>query len=79
VSELNPNHAVTRSVSDHWHKIAALLVAKLGGHAVISAADIAAVDGKAVAVRYHHDGIHVTLISMDEAERLARKEGGLPE
>ena len=28
--ELNPNHKVVRQAHDHWHKIAALIMLKLG-------------------------------------------------
>jgi N-glycosylase/DNA lyase len=28
--ELNPNHKVVRQAHDHWHKIAALIMVKLG-------------------------------------------------
>ena len=28
--ELNPNHPATREVHDHWHKIAALMMFKMG-------------------------------------------------
>jgi hypothetical protein len=32
--ELNPNHPVTKSAHDQWHKIAALILHKLGHHSI---------------------------------------------
>jgi len=80
VNEINPNHAVTRAVHDQWHKIAALLVQKLGGSALITSADVMALGmDKAVTVQELSDGIHVRIVSLAEAEKLARQHGGLPE
>ncbi len=79
--ELNPNHPMTRTVHDHWHKIAALLMAKFNqSHVVITMADVLAMDdgANAVTIQELPDGIHIRLVSMEEGERLARKEGGLP-
>ncbi len=77
--ELNPNHPVTRAVSEHWHKIAALLMFKYKiEHAVITIDDIKNMPNSAIAVQELSDGIHIRLIDGADAERLARKEGGLP-
>lgn len=80
--ELNPNHPVTRTMAGQWHKIVALLMAKFGqSHIEISAADIeSALAGemKAVTIRERDNAIVLDLVSMKEAERLAREEGGLP-
>lgn len=77
--EMNPNHAVTGSVREQWMKFAALLVAKQGGHAVISLGDIAAMQpGLFLTIQELDDGIHLRLVDEQTAERLARKEGGLP-
>lgn len=77
--ELNPNHPVTREVSDHWHKICAVLLGKMCmSHVVLTVEDIERVSGAAIAIEGKPDGLHVRLMSMAEAERLARKEGGLP-
>jgi len=78
MSELNPNHPTTRAISDHWHKIAALLLTKLGGSTVITPDDIAALSGGAITVQELRDGIHLNIVSMEEGERLAAKQGGLP-
>lgn len=79
--ELNPNHPVTQAVSDHWHKICALIMSKGGHrHIVITKEDIARLDNAAIAIAIEEkpDGIHVVLLPMAEAERLAKIAGGLP-
>lgn len=78
--ELNPNHPVTRAVSDHWHKIAAILMMKFGvKEIVISDADIATMPNDIViAIEEKKDHFKIWLTDMKTAETLARKEGGLP-
>ena len=83
--ELNPNHPVTQEVSGQWHKFLAVLMLKLGhNHLVISPADIedfmqSGFGAVTVKDGEHGDGcLHFRLVSMAEAERLAREEGGLP-
>lgn len=79
--ELNPNHPMTRNMHDHWHKFCALLMLKFGKpHVVITMADVMRLgdDCNAVTIQELEDGIHLRLVSMEEGERLARKEGGLP-
>lgn len=51
--ELNPNHPTTRMISDHWHKLAAILMVKLDvDHVVITSSDIARMDpGTAIVYR----------------------------
>ena len=81
--ELNPNHPVTREVHEHWHKVVALMMVHFGlkefritkemiasmPHDLAVAFDVRAIQGGDAVVR---------LISMTEAEDMARKEGGLP-
>ena len=76
----NPNHPVTQAVAEHWHKLAALAVAKAGGHIVITAHDIEqfAPGELNITVQELADGLHLRIVDSVEAERLARKEGGLP-
>ena len=90
--EMNPNHPVTAATSDLWHKIAALLVRRLvaaeGKHpapdaaVVITVSDIEALsesEDAAITIRLDDArGIVLNMVSTEEAERLARKEGGLP-
>lgn len=77
--ELNPNHPTTQAISDHWHKLCALAVIKAGGHVVITYRDIEAVPpGVAITVQELQDGLHLRIVDADTADRLARKNGGLP-
>lgn len=79
VTELNPNHPVTKAMHAEWHKLAALAVMKAGGHIVISMEDLESFPlGGAVTVQELDDGIHLRIVDAETAERLARKEGGLP-
>lgn len=81
--ELNPNHPVTRQARTEWHKIAALIMAKLGvKELTLSIQDIE---------RALRGGLNIVLDARDEREtgvltvrivddataaELARKEGG---
>ncbi len=76
--EKNPNHPVTTAVRNQWHKIAALLVSR-HGHTVLGLDDIQAVGGKSIAINDRADGLHVYLVTDEEAAALAKREGGLPE
>lgn len=78
--ELNPNHPTSRAVSDHWHKIAALLMLKFGvDHTVITEADIVKMDrGMGITVQELRDGLHLRIVDETTAQLLARQEGGLP-
>lgn len=80
--ELNPNHPVTSAMNQQWHKIVALLMHKMGKSKVeISVAEIEAFANsgdKAVAIQEQGTNIVLTLIPMAEAQKLAKKEGGLP-
>ena len=80
--ELNPNHKATQGAHDHWHKIAVLLMIKMGKtHVVISPAEIDRLgeSQKNIAIRFDDiKGIELFIVDDAEAARLARKEGGLP-
>jgi hypothetical protein len=77
---LNPNHPVTQAMNDHWHKVTALVMQKLGvRHMVISGADLAAMPADMfMVVQELSDGIHVRFVDEATARRLARENGGLP-
>ena len=81
-AELNPNHSATRGAHDHWHKIAALLMVKMGKtHVVISPAEIERLGDNHTNIAIRFDdakGIELFIVDDEEALRLARKEGGLP-
>jgi tetrahydromethanopterin S-methyltransferase subunit G len=83
-NELNPNHPAVVAARDHWHKIVALLMAQRNQkRVVITDAEIhqliADNEGCAVTIKFDDNvGIILTLVNGEEAERLAREEGGLP-
>lgn len=81
MSEKNPNHAMTQAISGQWHKIAALLIRKLGvDHVVISEHDVAMLSSssnKNITVKELDDGIHLRLVDDKRAAELIKKEGGL--
>lgn len=82
MQELNPNHHTTRTAHDHWHKIAALLLMKLGGRAVITLADIAALDRDPkhnIVLDDRNNELTLYMVDDQEGMRLARREGGLPQ
>lgn len=76
--ELNPHHPTTKSVHDHWYKLAALLMSKFDtAHVVISFDDIKKIEGKSITLQELKDGIHLRLVSQEEANRLAKIHGGV--
>lgn len=82
-SELNPNHPVTQEIRDHWHKIAAILLYKMGRTRIdITSDDVQSLnnvlEGGAICVKEKGDHLEVFLASAEEAQRLAKEEGGLP-
>jgi hypothetical protein len=69
--ELNPNHPATQAAHDQWHKIAALLVVKLGGNVTIE-------DIKALGRSRHHahqERLHRSLVRLDGRGRADRNAG----
>lgn len=80
--ELNPNHPMTATMHDQWHKIVALLMRKFNqSHIEIDVTEIDRFTESgmgAVTIRERDGAIHLDLVSWVEAERLAREEGGLP-
>lgn len=82
MTELNPNHKATQAAHDHWHKICALMMFKIGVREfVISPREITeAFDAQLnIAVQFDDTiGIRLFLVSEEEAVQLAKREGGLP-
>lgn len=74
MSEANPENSATRAAHDQWHKIAALLMQKLGTtHTVITVPEIQqlAEDGMCnVVIQELQDGIHLRLVDEAEAQLL---------
>lgn len=76
--ELNPNHAATQQLHDHWHKMVAILLHRYGD-VVITLEEIHAMPvDVAVVFQELNDGLHLSLIDGPAAMELARREGGLP-
>lgn len=79
MSELNPNHPVVNNIRDQWYKLAAILVNRTpGGKTVITLDEVQRMAGKAITIKETKFGIELAIVSMEEGERLARQEGGLP-
>lgn len=79
--ELNPNHPVTQMAHDNWHKLCAALMVKFGLTAVeITMADMEELghNEKGIALDLRGGKCVLRLLTMEEGERLARGEGGLP-
>lgn len=80
--ELNPNNKVVRQVRDHWHKVAALIMVKLGKtELVITLDDVRKIEKGCNIVldaRGEADtGIfRIRIVGDEEASELAKKEGG---
>ena len=77
---LNPNHQVMQALDGQWQKIVALMMWKYGfNHMTFIDAEIVSFpQDLAVAIKGNKDSLEVFLLKKDEAEKLARKEGGLP-
>lgn len=80
MSELNPNHPVTRAMHDQWHKVLGMAMHKLGiQHLVITAEDIQNTpQGNCMVAQELQDGLHIYFVDQSTAQRLAREHGGLP-
>lgn len=83
-SELNPNHPVTQTLHDHWHKLAAILMFIGGESEVEITGDIVTRFqqdwGADVAVVADARGgqLILRLVNGAEAQRLVKEAGGLP-
>lgn len=83
--KLNPNHPVTQQLTDEFmHKIAAILVMKMGGRAEVTSQDLRDLsnlfDGETpTLVTKSGDTLQFWLVPESEAMVLARQEGGLPQ
>jgi hypothetical protein len=84
VRKLNPNHPVTQFMDTEWAKIVCLLMYREGVTRTVIPDDVVTrfadnPKGHNVAIKFT-DGVGIELFLVDdkEADRLARKEGGLP-
>ena len=74
--EINPDHPVTKKMHSEWHKIVALLLMRFlpdDTHFVITDAHVKRMGDRdvSVAVKEQPDGLHVFLVSTEEARKLA--------
>lgn len=80
IMELNPNHEVVRQVRGQWHKIAALIMVKLGKTELeITLADVEKIMSNTNIVldaRGATDSFKVRIVDDKTAAELARREGG---
>jgi len=80
--EYNPNHPVTREVHDQWHKIVALIMLHFGITEFRLTDDMIRNMPRDIAVVFDSrkamgDAV-VKLVSMSDAIKMAKNEGGLP-
>lgn len=83
--ELNPNHKVVQQAREQWHKIAALIMVKLGLTELrITMEDVHRMSGGNINIvldaRGERENGFMTVRIVDDktANELARKEGGRP-
>lgn len=80
--ELNPNHKVVTHARHQWHKIAAIIMLKLGVKEVqITIEDVMKIqDDVAIVLDARNEAVTgvltVRLVDNKTADELARKEGG---
>ena len=81
--ELNPNHKVTIQAREQWHKIAALIMVKVGKtELAFTMADVEKLEGGNINIMLDARGEHdtgrfiVRIVDDKTAAELARQEGG---
>ena len=83
MSELNPNHPVTKEMREQWHKIVAVLLVKFGKSEIeITEKDIEALTSggeKAVVADTRNNKFVIRLVSMEEGAMLAKAQQTLLE
>lgn len=80
----NPNHSVVREVEQQWHKLCAIALFKMGVTELVitpSDLDLFIGSGRANIVVDTRGGVNLTLrlVSDQEGDELARREGGRPQ
>lgn len=77
--EINPNHPMTSSLHDKWHMLMALAIFKLKlPEFCVTMDDVEAYNkvhpNSAVLAHEKKDGLHIMLVTMEQAEALAKGE-----
>lgn len=81
MSALNPNNPVARASFGNWHKLAALIMHKLGiNHIELKNEDVEALNatGKNIGISDNKGYIEIFLLTPEETKAALRKHGGLP-
>ena len=81
MSALNPNNPVARASFGNWHKIAALIMHKLGvNHLEIKNEDVNALNatGKNIGIADDKGFIEVFLLTPEETDDMIKRHGGMP-
>ena len=79
--EINPNHPVTRAISDHWHKVAALIMFITDKRRLIATPEMIDRMGRedlVIILHEHADSLEIRLMPREEGEKLAKEHGGMP-
>ena len=79
--ELNPNHPAVMQAHEHWHKLCAILMFGQGLTEFEITVDLIERLGdneKAIIIDNRGGRCVLRLVTMEEGERMAREEGGLP-
>jgi hypothetical protein len=79
--EMNPEHPTTKGVHDHWYKVCALLMLKMGVKDItISPQEIERIEGNNIAIKFDDKlGIILKLLSDEEIMSVGIENGAVPE
>ena len=77
---LNPNHGAVQNLDNLWPSLAIIMMRKHGLSTVcITPEDLENFcSDVAIAVMENAEGLHLTLMSIEQGAELAKLEGGLP-
>lgn len=79
--ELNPNNRAASAARGQWHKIAALIMHKMGvTHVEIKSEDVDALlaSGRNIGIGDERGYMEVFLLTPDETKEMLKKHGGMP-
>lgn len=81
--EINPDHPVTEAMHDMWHKMVGLLMHRMGmKYVIITQKDIEewarTYPDHAIVCHSHADAIELKIVTIEDAEKMAKEHGGLP-